>query len=139
MPFLGGRTQTPACSLCEHVLVFALLMPQGQHTRFLSRNRHILRHCLASRKSPKRSAIAAWNLRRLGQGGFGETSWLKLRACTRLAVRRGWRSILISDCMADEPGSLLFSWSWWELVVAFQLSLWCFVRPRDGQHVATRR
>ena len=59
-------------------------------------------------ESPKRSAIAAWNLRRLGQGGFGETSWLKLRACTRLAVRRGWRSILISDCMADAPGSFSF-------------------------------
>ena len=58
MPFLGGRTQTPACSLCEHVLVF-------------SRNRHILRHCLASRKSPKRSSIAAWNLRRFHGLFFG--------------------------------------------------------------------
>ena len=26
----------------------------------------------------------------------------------RLAVRRGWRSILISDCMADAPGSFSF-------------------------------
>ena len=103
----AGLRPLPA-SLCEQVLVSALLMPQGQHTRFLSRNRHILRHCLASRKSPKRSAIAAWNLRRLGQGGFGESSWLKLRACTRLAVRRGWRSILVSDCMMGTPGSYSF-------------------------------
>ena len=72
LPFSGGRTQTPACSLCEQDLVSAPLMPQGQHTRFLSRNRHILRRCLASRKSPKRSAIAAWNLRKLGQGGLGQ-------------------------------------------------------------------
>ena len=28
--------------------------------------------------------------------------------CTRLAVRRGWRSILISDCMVDTPGSFSF-------------------------------
>ena len=52
--------------------------------------------------------MAAWNLRRLGQGGFGETSWLKLRACTRFAVRRGWRSVLVLDCMVETPGSFSF-------------------------------
>ena len=54
-------------------------------------------------KIQQRSAIATWNFRRLGQGNWGETSWLKLRMglalgaclpaqcrCARGVVWGGW-------------------------------------------------
>ena len=69
--------------------------------------------------TPKRAAIASWNLRRLGQGGFSQTSWLKLRTCVRIAVRRGWRAVLVSDCMTDEPGSFSFRGSGGDWVLVY--------------------
>ena len=53
-------------------------------------------------------SIASWNLRRLGQGGWGETNWLKLKKVTSIALRRRWRAVLISDCWADAPGTFEF-------------------------------
>ena len=68
----------------------------------LSHGRHIF-----PQKGPK-AAIATWNLRRLGQGNWGESSWLKLRMLTRIARARGWRAILVSDCGADGKGTFSF-------------------------------
>ena len=68
----------------------------------LSHGRHIF-----PQKGPK-AAIATWNLRRLGQGNWGESSWLKLRMLTKIARARGWRAILVSDCGADGKGTFSF-------------------------------
>ena len=68
----------------------------------LSHGRHIF-----PQKGPK-AAIATWNLRRLGQGNWGESSWLKLRMLTKIARARGWHAILVSDCGADGKGTFSF-------------------------------
>ena len=83
-------------------------MPQGHPQRRLSqRRRLLLKHrLLKQNQSSKKYAIASWNLRRLGQGGWGETSWLKLKMVTTLALKRRWRAVLVTDCWSDEPGLL---------------------------------
>ena len=68
----------------------------------LSHGRHIF-----PQKGPK-AAIATWNLRRLGQGNWGESSWLKLRMLTKMARARGWRAILVSECGTDGKGTFSF-------------------------------
>ena len=63
-------------------------MPQGHPRAFAQKHRAILMHGhpLFSRKGPKAS-IATWNLRsRLGQGNWGESTWLKLKKMTGLAT-----------------------------------------------------
>ena len=63
-------------------------MPQGQGTRLRARRRRVLLshgRPLFPQKGPK-SAIATWNLRRLGTGNWGETSWLKMKMLTRIAL-----------------------------------------------------
>ena len=62
---------------------------------------------LFPRKGPKTS-IAAWNLRRLGQGNWGESTWLELKKMTSLAIVRGWRAVLISDCYTEGKGTFSF-------------------------------
>ena len=52
----------------------------------LSHGRHIF-----PQKGPK-AAIATWNRRRLGQGNWGESSWLKLRMLTKIARAAGFLS-----------------------------------------------
>ena len=81
-------------------------MPQGHAKRRLSQKRRLLfKHRLLKQNQPsKKYALAAWNLRRLGQGGWGETSWLKLKMVTTLALKRRWRAVLVTDCWADAPG-----------------------------------
>ena len=85
-------------------------MLQGQLKRFVSRKRRVLqRHCRNSfSRTHHKSSIATWNLRRLGQGNWGETSWLKLRMLTRMCAARGCRAILLSDCFCDGSGSFSF-------------------------------
>ena len=85
-------------------------MPQGQGPRVFSRKRRVLlRHSRTSfSRTHHKTSIATWNLRRLGQGNWGETSWLKLRMLTRMCVKRGWRAILLSDCFCDGSGSFSF-------------------------------
>ena len=39
---------------------------------------------------------------------WGETSWLKMKMLTRIALQRGWRSVLISDCGAESKGTFEF-------------------------------
>ena len=85
-------------------------MPQGQGSRLRARRRRVLfshGRPLFPQKGPK-SAIATWNLRRLGTGNWGETSWLKMKMLTRIALQRGWRSVLISDCGAEGKGTYEF-------------------------------
>ena len=77
-------------------------MPQGHPQRRLSqRRRLLLKHrLLKQNQSSKKYAIASWNLRRLGQGGWGETSWLKLKmvTCLMFLFLRGFRfRILITE------------------------------------------
>ena len=82
-------------------------MPQGQGSRLRARRRRALvchSRVLFPQKGPK-SAIATWNLRRLGTGNWGETSWLKMKMLTRIALQRGWRSVLISDCGGEGEGT----------------------------------
>ena len=83
---------------------------RGKDTRLRARRRRVLfshGRPLFPQKGPK-SAIATWNLRRLGTGNWGETSWLKMKMLTRIALQRGWRSVLISDCGAEGKGTYEF-------------------------------
>ena len=84
-------------------------MPQGQLKRFVSRKRRVLqRHCRNSfSRTHHKSSIATWNLRRPGQGNWGE-SWLKLGMLTRTCAARGWRAILLSYCFCDGSGAFHF-------------------------------
>ena len=95
---------------CCTPLVLGPNMPQGHPQRRLSRNRRLLltQRLKSHTRNNQKYAIASWNLRRLGFGGWGETSWLKLKMVTSLAVKRRWRAILISDCNVDEAGSYTF-------------------------------
>ena len=40
-------------------------------------------------------------------GNWGETSWLKMKLLTHIAIQRGWRSVLISDRGAEGKGTLI--------------------------------
>ena len=85
-------------------------VPQGQGSRLRARRYCVLLcHGRPSfpRKGPK-SAIATWNLRRLGTRNWGETSWLKMKMLTCVALQRGWRSVFISDCGAEGKGTFRF-------------------------------
>ena len=85
-------------------------MPQGHPQRRLSQKRRLLvKHRLLKQNlHSKKYAIASWNLRRLGQGGWGETSWLNMKMVTTLALKRRWRAVLVTDCWADAPGTFEF-------------------------------
>ena len=85
-------------------------MPQGHKNRAIARKRRVLLshgRSLFPRKSPQ-NTIATWNLRRLGQGNWGDGFWLKMRMLVRLALSRGWRAILVSDCGAEGKGVFEF-------------------------------
>ena len=50
---------------------------------------------------------------------LGEGSWLKMRVLTRLAVARGWRAVLVSDCGAEGKGTFSFRGSLGNWLVIF--------------------
>ena len=85
-------------------------MPQGHPQRCLSQKRRLLlkHRLLLQNQHSKKHAIASWNLRRLGEGGWGETSWLKLKVVMSLALKRRWRAVLVTDCWADAPETFEF-------------------------------
>ena len=86
-------------------------MPRAHRMRDLSRKRRVLlSHGRNSfPRIQHRSAIASWSLRRLGQGNWGETTWLKLWMLTRIiCAKRGWRAVLLSDCYLEGSGTFSF-------------------------------
>ena len=112
-------------------------MPQGHQRALAHRRRAILRHGrpLFSRKGPKAS-IATWNLRRLGQGNWEETTWLKLKKMTSLAIVRGWRAVLISDCYTEGKGTFSFRGTGGTWLVVYNGRCGILLDPGIGEHVA---
>ena len=109
--------------------------------RVISRKRRVLmshgRNSFS--KIQQRSAIATWNLRRLGQGNWGETSWLKLHMLTRVCAKRGWRASLLSDCYLEGSGTFVFGvWvvlGWWFSMAGVRFC-WTQGWPTCGQRAA---
>ena len=79
-------------------------MPIGQK-KCISRRRLLLQEH-PHRIHPKRTAVATWNLRGIGRDGWAQNSWLKVRMVLRMAKTRRWRALLITDCCANEPGTI---------------------------------
>ena len=79
---------------------------------------------------PKNSSVATWNLRRLGQGNWGESSWLKLRMLTRIATDRRWKKSGIGvGCMLNGSGVFAFKGVGGSWISCFQQALRDFVGP----------